>query len=273
MGRDMIQTGIEALRASIREVRERIVEVIVRMDDIVLQQIPHIRSEYALKIGCWEQALLEAEIAARRARRRLALAQAQANRGETPQMDAIETQLDEELATWMAHAERARMAYERAMAHVTGTRTMNGAEAKEFKRLYHVLMRRLHPDVSSHDEEHEGLFALAQAAYKNGDVGALRSLEVATRHLDAAYEDLEASTDEEALAQELELARIEEGVMRERLAKLEESEEMRLGEQLRNPEWVSARTAELRRAVEAWEREKADCDRKLAVLKGEFDGS
>ena len=62
------------LREEIRRVRESILSLIVRMDDIMLQKIPQIRADYALKVGCWEQALLEAELAGRRARRGLQLA-------------------------------------------------------------------------------------------------------------------------------------------------------------------------------------------------------
>lgn len=273
MGAHATQTGqIEQLKGQIRTVRAHIVELLARMDDIILQQIPQIRADYALKIGCWEQALLEAELAARRARRRLALAQAQVNRGERPQMEAIERRLDDELAGWMAKAEQARISYERALDYLTGSRTMSKADAAELKRLYRLLVRRLHPDVRKADPEQcEGLFLIAQAAYRSGNIAALRSLEVATRHLDPAQDDLAAIEDAAALAQELELALIEEDVVRERLEALENGEEMRLGKLLADPEWVTARTTELRHAVEKWERVREDCDERLQALKEGFD--
>lgn len=103
---------------------------------------------------------------------------------------------------------------------------MDGAE---LKRTYRILAKRLHPDVrGANNEERSALFVLAQSAYRNGDVEALHSLEVATRHMDAAENDLEATDDVELLAQELELVRIEEGVVRERLNNLERGPELRL---------------------------------------------
>ena len=142
-------TGIlEALRVQIRDVRNEIVELLARMDHITLQELPRIRADFALKIGCWEQALLEAEIAGRRAKRRLALAQAQANRGEEPQMAAIDERLDEELANWMAKAEQMRIAYEQALSYIAGRAPMGKSDAAELKRLYRTLVKRLHPDVS-----------------------------------------------------------------------------------------------------------------------------
>lgn len=252
--------------------RESILTAVVRMDDIRLQQIPRIRADYALKIGCWEQALLEAELAARRAKRRLALAQAQANQGDVPQMEAIETQLDTELADWAAKAEQVRIAYEHALERLTSMAPMKKADADELRRLYRSLAKRLHPDVHAGDsDECSALFLLAQAAYRNGDVEALRSLEVATRHLDTGERDLEGTIDREALAQELELARIEEGVVQERLQALEDSEEMRLGKLLADPQWVTARTTELRHAVEEWDRVRRASEERLKRILEAFD--
>ena len=267
-----VQTELERLREQIRSVRESILTAVVRMDDIELQQIPAIRADYALKIGCWEQALLEAELAARRAKRRLALAQAQANQGDAPQLSAIDAQLDTELADWSAKAEQARIAYEHALTRLTSMAPMKHADAAELRRLYRKLAKRLHPDVHAGDsDECSALFLLAQAAYRNGDIEALRSLEVATRHLDALEEDLQHVTDADALAQELELARIEEGVMTERLQQLEDCEEMRLGALLADPEWVTKRTTELRQAVKEWERMREECDDRLRELKEGID--
>lgn len=262
----------ERLRDQIRAVRESILALVVRMDDIRLQQLPQIRADYALKIGCWEQALLEAELAARRAKRRLALAQAQANRGHAPQMEAIETRLDAELAKWMEKVEQARLVYEQAMAYLTSTSPMTRRDSVELKRLWRTLARRLHPDIcTSGDEGSTELFLLAQAAYKNGDVAALRSLEVATRHLEKG-DDLQDVDDVDILGQELELARIEEGVVRERLRELEECEEVRLGRLLADPEWVTTRTTELRRGVEEWEHVRDGYDNRLKELREGFDG-
>ncbi len=259
--------ALERLRREIREVRESILTAIVRMDDIKLQQIPQIRADYALKIGCWEQALLEAELAGRRAKRRLALAQVQANRGEVPKLDEIDAQLDQELAAWMEKAEKARLAYEHALAYLTSTSPLNKSAAQELKRLYRTLAKRLHPDVcAGKDESRAALFQLAQAAYRDGNLEALRSLEVATRHLDAGKSDLEDIDDPELLAQELELARIEEGIMYKRLHELKDCEEMQLGRLLADPDWVTARTTELRQAVEEWERVRDECTRRLKDL-------
>ena len=258
---------LNELRERIRAVRMSIVEMLARIDDINLQQIPQVRREYALKIGCWEQELLAAELAGRRAKRHLALVQARVNRGEQLDYPEIEAELDEELAAWQEKADLARAAYEAMMKERLGVTTLSAADTKEFKRLYRMLVKRLHPDVCRGEDDCAELFKLAQCAYAQGDVETLRSLEVATRHLDPAIDDLETVTDEAVLEQELELALIEEGVVRERLEEVESCEEMQLAKQLADLEWVCARTGKFRRAIEEWTREKDTCERKLENLR------
>ncbi len=60
----------EELKRAIREVRSDIFEIVTKIEEIKLQQIPQIENDYAIKISCWEKGLLEAEVAARRAKRR-----------------------------------------------------------------------------------------------------------------------------------------------------------------------------------------------------------
>jgi len=260
----------DSLRQEIRAARERIISLVAQMDDIRLQQIPQIRADYALKIGCWEQELLQAELAARRARRRLALVQAQVNQGSRPQMDDIELELDEELARWTAKAQQAQAAYEQALSYLTGGRRMSRREDAQVRSLYHTLVKRLHPDVCG-SSQGVVLFRIAQAAYANGDIQALQSLEVATRHLESARDDLDDVDDVAVLEQELELVQIQEGVMADRLEELRNCEDMRLDALLSDPDWVTRRTTELRRAVDEWNKVRDDCDERLRSLKEEID--
>ena len=262
----------EELRRAIREVRSDILDIVTAIEDIKLQQIPQIYSDYALKIGCWEKELLEAEVAARRAKRRYALAQAQANQGQAPDYEKIEAQLDEELSAWTAAAEEAKEAYEQALAWRLGRVAMPEADAKGMHMLYRTLMKRLHPDVHvGEDEKRAEYFALAQKAYQDGDIVVLRSLEAATRHFDPK-DDLAEEEDTNALATELELQQVERSAMEKQLNELESCEDMQLGKLLQDPEWVSSRTAELREAIEEWERTQREFDLRVAKLREAIDG-
>ncbi len=269
---DAVPTA-EELKRAIQEVRSGILDCVTAIEDIKLQQIPQIRNDYAIKIGCWEKELLEAEIAARRSKRRYALMQAQANEGEAPDRKKIEEQLDQELAEWTEKAHEAEAAYEEALKWRMGRVALPDADAKEMHKLYRTLMKRLHPDVHvGEDEMRAEYFALAQQAYKDGDIAVLRSLEAATRRFDPK-DDLEGMDDTEALSAELELQEIERSCMEKQLEELENSEDLQLGKLLQDPEWVSSRTMELKEAIEGWERVQREYDRRVARLKEEADGS
>lgn len=268
---DAGEERVARVRDEVRAARERILGVLVEIDDLRLQQIPQARAEWQAAIGCWEQALLEAELAGRRARRRLALVQRQTNRGAPVDDAAIEAQLDHELAEWQEKVEQARVAYEQAMGRLASYGTMSPADGRELRTLYHTLMRRLHPDVCRvHDEHTEQLFSLAQAAYSRGDVALLRSLEVATQQLDGP-DELDAVSDADSLETELELVEAEEAAARRQLEELRDCEDLRRRRLLADPEWVSARTAELRERVQAWNDVSAECRRREQLLGGGDD--
>lgn len=262
----------EELRHAIREVRADILDIVTAIEDIRLQQFPQIYNDYAIKIGCWEKELLEAEVAARRSKRRYALMQAQVNQGNAPQYENIETQLDEEFADWTERAEEAQAAYEQALAWHLARVPMAPADTEELHKLYRTLMKRLHPDVHvGEDEKRAEYFALAQNAYRDGDLKVLRSLETATRRFDPK-DDLEGEDNTNALATELELQEVERSAMQKQLEELENSEDMQLGKLLQDPDWVTARTEELKAAVEQWESVQREYDARVARLKEAIDG-
>ena len=59
----------EELLQQIEDVRQEITSVLLEIDQITLQTNPQIEADYAVKIGCLENELLQAQIAARRAKR------------------------------------------------------------------------------------------------------------------------------------------------------------------------------------------------------------
>ena len=263
---------LDSLRERVREARSSILDVVVRIDDIELQQIPQAKVEWQLKIGCWEQALLEAELAGRRARRRLTLMRARANRGERIDVAAIEAQIDEEHVAWAEEVEQARKAYASAMARLASSKRLSPAESKEVKRVYRVLMTRLHPDVCRVEgEDVDGLFLAAKLAYENGNLPMLRSLEAATSSF-GEDDGLDDVTDVGELERRLEAATAEEAAARRRLAELEQCEDLRRLALLGDREWVEERAARLRDAADRWEQVVRECRAKELELRGERNG-
>ena len=258
----------EELRAQVVEAREQIVDVITRIEHMRLQDIPRIRADYAVRVGCWETQLLQAELACRRARRKLTLAQARANDGATPDEDAIERQLDAEFEEWRERVATAFSRQQKLLAYASSRSSLMPADARRLRKLFHTLARRLHPDLHpAHEEEFGDLFQIAMQAYENGDVPVLRSLEVSTRHLDAHDADLEGLSEDE-LAQALELTQIELGMVRGQLEELAAEPVFQLERNLANPEWLTSKVAEMRGAIASYDRAREDYERRLAELMG-----
>lgn len=235
----------QELCAQIEEVRAQIADALLEIDQILLQTNPQIEADYAVKIGCYENELLQAQIAARRAKRKLALAQARANRGQAVDTTELEAQLDEEFEAWEAQLELQVNAYLQKLEDRIGSRPLGPADTKELRRLHRELVKRLHPDLHpAQTAEETRLFAVAQGAFEQGDLDALRSVEAATRYLAGADASNEGTPD--ALYAEYELLCAQLRITQERLEKLKGSVPYTLGEKLSNATWVHRRVEELK---------------------------
>jgi len=244
----MMKTDV-SITAQIAEARARIADALLEIDDIRLQVNPQIEAEYATTIGYLENELLKWQIAARRARRRYALAQARANAGEAVHADDFEEQLDRELDEWNRLLEKNVASFLKAAERLAGTRPLSPSESRELKQLHRELIKRLHPDLHPGQPEEEArFFMVVQAAYEHGDLSTLRAIAVVTQDM-GAEPDVSDLTEDETAA-ELELVLAHERVVETQLAELKRSNPYALKELLENGEWVVRRTAELNRQIE-----------------------
>lgn len=247
------------------QARDRLADLLFEIDHIELQVNPRILQDYNVKIACFENDLLKAEIEARRAKRKLALAQAQVNRGQSVADQAIEEQLEGEFAEWEAQLNVHVQDYLDALSNRAASRAMNERDARELKRLHRTLIRRLHPDANAgHEEECERFFLIAQAAYEHGDLDLLRSVEAATGHL--GKNRREPASESEA-AVELELVETRISVAREKLESLKSSDPYLLGDKLDNPDWVADTVNELKARAEEHRRARDHYARRYQQLK------
>lgn len=251
----------------ISEVRGRIAELLLEIDDIVLQVNPQIEAEYATKIGYLESELLKWQIAARRARRRYSLAQARANSGTPFAADEFEAQLDEELAEWDALLARSVEAFLAAAERMAGSKPLSPSESRELKRLHRELIKRLHPDLHpGQSDEATRFFMVAQAAYESGDLEMLRAIDVATEGMGEEAEAAGLEGDEAAA--ELELVLAHERVVAQQLEELKRSNPYALREKLADGAWVVRRTSGLKRQIEEQKAAARAYDERFRALAG-----
>ena len=255
----------ESLLRRIEDVRQEITSALLEIDQILLQANPQIEADYAVKIGCLENELLQAQIAARRAKRRLALAQARVNRGEAVSAEALDAVLDEEFAAWEAQLAVQVEDYLAKLEARTKSRVLSPVEAKELRRLHKELVKRLHPDLHPGQTDEEArLFSIAQGAFKKGDLDTLRSIEVTTSYL--ASDGPDASETEDALYTEHELLCAQLRITQEQLAACKARPPYTLREKLASPEWVHRRTEELKAQIAEQKEAKQVYDSKYDTL-------
>lgn len=255
------------VEAQIAESRARIADLLLEIDDIVLQVNPHIEAEYATKIGYLENDLFKWQIAARRARRRLALAQARANSGMAFAADEFEAQLDEEFAEWENLLAKSVEAFLKAAERAAGSRPMSPSDARELKRLHRELIKRLHPDLHpGQTDEATRFFHVAQAAYENGGLDVLRAVAVATEGM--GEEGVVPDMTEDEATIELELVLAHERVVEQQLEELKRSNPYALKEKLADGAWVIRRVSELKRQIEEQKAAAKAYDDRFAELAG-----
>ena len=257
------------LQEQLEQVRKEITETLLEIDLIELQLNPQIEADYAVKIGCLENELLQAQIAARRAKRKLALAQARVNQGEIIAEEEIEDILDEEFEEWEAQLALQVENYLKQLERRANSRPLNPVEVKELRSLHRELVKRLHPDLHPMQTEEEmRLFAVVQAAFKSGDLETLRSVEMTTKYL--AKDETHEHDSLEELNAEYELLSAQLRVIQERLDALKNSNPYLLRDKLASATWVHERSEALKAEIaEQGQAKKAYMDKLQELMEAQ----
>ena len=251
----LIEANDELARA-----RSAIVDLLAEIEDVLLQQNPRIEAEWQVTVGVWEKNLLEAQISVLRTKRKCDLMQSRVNMGDRVDSSAIEEQLDREFEQWREQLEIATAQYQSAVrAQVTAVH-ITTATADEIKRVFRMIAKRLHPDLHpTLGESARSAFALAQLAYRKGDIKILRSLEVSTR----SYEghDGFCNTLIEAQA-DLALLEVQIHDLEDRLALIKSQKPYCLRALLNDDEWIADHIAQIKSKIETCNNtEREYCER------------
>lgn len=232
------------------ELRQQFVDTLLEIDDINLQVNPHILAMYAKTIGYLETDLYKWQLKARRAKRKFALAQSAANKGEAIMLDAIESDLESEFAEWEAKLSFLLNEQLKLLEELAGSRALSSSETHELKTLHKKLIKRLHPDLhpNSSEEAHR-FFLLAQSAYENGDLAMLHALDTATEDYDDVRETPELAEDD--LEIEIAMAEAQLNIVIEKLNALKGSHPYILSELLNDPVRLAKRKKELEDEIES----------------------
>lgn len=171
-----IHPQAEKIRHQNRQLQTSLAGLIVERDDLKHSVLPRITAEYQIKLGALEWRVFQLDCEARAFLRRIEMAQAALNRGEEPNHQNIETEIEIEFAAWREQskqqARKIKAAQERA-----DVPTLSYAESRELQTLYRRLALALHPDiVKNPDERQRKLWLQAAEAYRCGDLEILRTI-------------------------------------------------------------------------------------------------
>jgi hypothetical protein len=169
----------EHLYNEIRELKDKISALYLEKDNLLYHQCPHIKAEYIIKIGSMEYKIFEMECSILRLKRKIELIQQKIYRQEVVVLSFIELKLDEEYKEWNEQLAEKMKEINESLQLRSNASVMSDEESIEFKKLYTMLIKKLHPDLNpSSDSESLKLFHNTIDAYKNGDLPALRTIKL-----------------------------------------------------------------------------------------------
>ncbi|MGC2238227.1 MAG: hypothetical protein WA584_18885 [Pyrinomonadaceae bacterium] len=166
----------EKCRNQNRQLQAELARLIVERDELKYSVVPHIKTEYQIKLGALECSVFQMDCEKRAMIRRIEMAQAKLNRDEKPCYKSIEIEIETEFSAWREkikqHAREIKAAKERGNLPV-----LSRAENRKLQMLYRKLAFLLHPDINKNsDGRLQKLWLQAADAYQCGDLQTLRTI-------------------------------------------------------------------------------------------------
>jgi hypothetical protein len=175
-----------------------------------------------------------------RVRRQIELAQASINRGERPNLIAIECALEQEFLAWVTKLEEASHRIEAAENRLK--HLLSPEDDRELKMSYYALVKRLHPDVNPNlTEDQRRLWLRAQSAYDAGDLPELRALALLAEKTAA----IPPSKSLDNLRRDQKVLEEQIATMLEKVEKVESQPPFTLRRQLADETWLTTRRQDI----------------------------
>ncbi len=196
----------------------------------------------------YEEYALKVEVM--RLKRKHQLIQAAINRGERPDVELIEQVLNIEFEEYQQQIE-AQAENLKAARQFLEAPLLSEDETADMKRIYRLLVKRLHPDWNPDlSEERKELFIRAQAAFKSCDVQELRNI-LLMLEADEPFQIKAETIDDD-------IARLERSLenLRERVKKLEATFPFDHRDKLADEKWVEQKQNEIKESIATLTKEK-----------------
>ena len=265
-----LSTYSEDLRREYQRLRRQYADLVAKFDHLYLFEKPYLEALYLQAVGnlIYDVLQLTVEIAELQYRRQLL--QAYINRDETPDLSAINLEIDIKMEEYneMLHEEEERIKSAKAYLEA---KALPDEEAEELKRLYRLLVKRLHPDTHPNQSEREkDLFLQVQTAYRLCDLQKLREITLLLDGKDIDYEQIQSSgLDMETLVNQMK-ERV--ALMEQKILALESDFPFTYRDKLNDPVWVENEKQRLNKQIDELTEERDRLQRIVEVME-EYEGT
>ena len=237
--------------AKLREIdalRENLSVLIEERESLLYGERDVLLAKYNSEVGYLEHELFLLEVEIAELRRRIAILQADINRGRTVTAERV-ARLDEEIRMefekFHAEIEEKERELRQSVELLDSAHSMKLEDVRELKTLYRRICLRYHPDVGGREVERwEQIWSTLQHAYRAGDLDLLKAL---AETLDLSGKAPPQTSGD--LDTEIERLRSRIRKQSEQLAKILSAPPFSYRENLEDPQWIRSKQEELQRKI------------------------
>ena len=254
--------------AKLREIdalRENLSVLIEEQESLLYGERDFLLAKYNRDVGYLEHELFLLEVEIAELRRRIAILQADINRGKTVTVERV-ARLDEEIRAeferFRAEIEEKERELRRSVALLDSEHLMKPEDAHELKTLYRRICQRYHPDVGGCEVGRwEQIWSTLQHAYRVRDLDLLKAL---AETLDLPGKAPPETPDDLDTEIERLTSRIER--QRERLATILSDPPFSYRERLEDPQWIRTKQEELQQEIAGRKEHRTELQRRYTIL-------
>jgi archaellum component FlaC len=254
---------IEELKQQCELLRDEVATLLADHDHLVGTVGPNIVAIYATKIGVKEYEALSLDVEVRRLKATIEKIQAIENQSKKANLEQIEAAVEDELKVWKDKVDK--MLDEITASQKRLNNQMTEAESTELQKLYHMLAKKLHPDLNPDlTDNHKQLWNRVQHAYATGNLQELRALVL-------MIDDIPDAIDMPNQVEQLEkrctdLKRKVRDLLRE-IASLKREPPYSLAVKLDDAEWVDQQISECKVKIDMLSEQKKNLEEWLSMWK------
>lgn len=221
------------------KLKQELSDKLFEYEDLINHICPNIEHIFIMEFGTLEYKIYELDMKINRIKRKINMIQYKINHEKEIDLDLIDEELDKEFEEYLEKLKELQDEIKYAFDKELMTTSLSEEDAKELKRLYKIIIKRLHPDLNKNLSENDReLFLTATEAYAQGNLKVIKSIYLLLEEdSDDALEDLK---DIEELIKEID----------EKILKIKQDYPYNKKELIENEELIANYKSELNNLIE-----------------------